>query len=151
MDNKKPLCPYCGPWNGHPDGVEMIHQRESMGMRMGYDYTYCPRCAARGPGVYTQDGKFAGKQKEAMKAALRRFQPMQKPLTLEEAQAIQNVVPVFLERRDGDIISLLFTSCGVTEYPKLHYRPIWSGYGRVWRIWWAYPTDEERAAAKWEE
>ena len=82
---------------------------------------------------------------------LRRFMPLQKPLTLEEVQAIQDGEPVFIERYDGNWAWALFGSEGGTEYPGLHYKPIWNGYGLSWRCWRTRPTDEERQAAGWEE
>ena len=150
---EKILCPYCGAWNRHPDGVEMIPQRESMGMRMGYDYLYCPRCAARGPGVYTQDGNFEGKQEAARAAALRRFTPMQKPLTLEEVRGIKSLYPLWIEYKvDGLLTPKIMMPHG--SEVVVHFNNIgeWAdSYGITYRCWRTRPTDEERQAARWED
>ena len=135
----KPLCPYCGPWNGHPDGVEMENK---------FMWFKCPVCHSRSP--------FVKKSEDNLTAALRRFQPMQKPMTLEEVKqhlASGNQRPLRIEFNPSDIRYRDETLFSLWRFPHnvgaLCSRE--NQYNVVFRFWLEEPTDEERAAAKWEE
>lgn len=162
MPDKKPLCPYCGPWNGHPDGVEMnAVGRWKAGPKATFDesdmkrlYRYkCPVCGALTPDMDTLE--------DATNTANRRFQPMQKPLELKEfLQDIIAPFPVWVEMADGGslepAIAMYYDPSGFVKMDG--YRGdvlcgIVDGYGTKWRVWHTLnrPTFEERAAAKWEE
>ncbi len=83
---------------------------------------------------------------------------MQKPLTKEELLELIN---------PGDEVVAWAEANGFDGvHPNLWYRGMvqgpdvpaactkylnWNGYGKTWRAWAARPTDEERAAAPWEE
>lgn len=142
----KPLCPYCGPWNGQPDGVEMIPRDFGAG---GPAFCICPICSSRSPVRTRLD--------DAIADALRRFQPIQKPLTLEEVKrhiAEGNERPLYIE----------FSFSAKPNFRDTSFYPLWRGYDNIqalirheerhnveFRFWWEEPTAEERAAAKWED
>lgn len=140
----KPLCPYCGEHNGHPDGVEMAD--------MEYWYR-CPVCGCLTPLVTRKE--------DNLPTALRRFQPMQKPLTLDEVEDVCNDDPMYMEIATGaDEIDGYWVRCpqyDETTVDFLHFgqrrldRRNAGEYSKTWRCWRTRPTDEERAAAKWEE
>lgn len=68
--------------------------------------------------------------------------PMQKPLTHKEAEdLLQSGVRVWTEER-GYYEEPEGVNSGYLET---------EGYGTRWRCWASEPTDEERAAAPWEE
>ena len=150
----KPLCPYCGPWNGHPDGVEMIAIKSPRFLpdntRILGTFYKCPCCGARSPWEHMQDVAFA--------SALRRFQPMQRPLTLEEARALEEN-PKWVEIREESDNCQSGWSIASCEYDyKFYYERFRTmgylaidKYGKTWRCCRTRPTDEERAAAKWED
>lgn len=69
MSEENVLCPYCGAWNGNPDGVEMTACKIMYGgdgLKNAYDYQ-CRKCGARTP--------TANSKKDARAAAMRRFTP----------------------------------------------------------------------------
>lgn len=83
--------------------------------------------------------------------------PMQKPLKFERIAD----GPVYIEyAKNEQIACALFdpdnhTYAGMIMYHEFasasrHYVQI-DGCGKYWRTWDRYPTDEERAAAPWEE
>lgn len=52
--NRTPLCPYCGPWRGHPHGVPMVLRDSGDVFDVKIDgkiqYWYaCPECEVVGP------------------------------------------------------------------------------------------------------
>lgn len=154
MHDSIPLCPYCGPWNGHPDGVEMVQEscersvyfelEKAVKINTGYFYK-CPSCGAT--------SKICDTKQNAYLSAIRRFQPMQKPLTLEEALAVvseeadESLPPMVYIESKLDFISsqymekYLFRLLSSTEMKC----------GVSWRPWRTRPTEEESAAAKWED
>lgn len=140
---EKILCPYCGQWNGHPNGVLMA----SIGDRYGRSIKrfFCPECNAMSPLTKTGMGG-------AVDAAMRRFTPMQMPLTLDEVASIiwcrTNLPPmVYVETKVFAVAS------GWRSYKDFcdHLDNMCDTYGKAWRAWAHKPTDEERAAANWEE
>lgn len=91
--------------------------------------------------------------------------PMQKPLTFDELNALPDGVwyendtviePMMISHEQ--IFSLVYNKnvviglCRgrVLNYFKQFELPV-AWYGKTWRCWAQKPTDEERAAAKWEE
>ena len=130
----KPLCPYCGPWNGHPDGVDMV-RRDDGDPELDIDWFLheCPSCGSTAPKGLTEN--------DALASALRRFQPMQKPLTLEE---VHTAGAVFVETDSID---------GYVLVQSVHESLIWlifddgdkvgydaNEYGKSWRCWHERPT-----------
>ena len=85
--NEKIYCPYCGPWNGHPDGVEMepvVWEYSYIHFRTQWRAHFrCPNCKTYSPGSAPMNSAREAEQ-EARSIALRRFKPLQKPLTLED-------------------------------------------------------------------
>ena len=142
--NDKPLCPYCGPWNRNPNGVEMELQ-----FLASLDYVYrCPKCKTYSPKRSTKKG--------AADAALRRFTPPQKPMTLDEVKSAESTA-VFLEVRNS-------IECVIVIKYRKAEEAVWfvfddgysygytiDIYGTGWRCWRTHPTNEERSAAPWEE
>lgn len=141
----EPKCPYCGT-------TMILERRCSMGM-----FYHCPnlKCLSVSPYVKRKDGEDTPAL--CYEAALRR--PLQKPLTLQELHALID---------PGDeVVTYCETSAPSVPYT---YANIWTGdlvidvvgftkknhvrfvnYGKTWRAWASRPTDEERAAAPWEE
>ena len=154
----KPLCPYCGPWNGHPDGVEMKETYHVEHFSLINIWWRCPICGSTSPiatGIYPRCASQA--HDEAYQDAISRFRPMQKPLTLEEVKrhiAEGNERPLYIE----------FNFSAKPNFRGTSFYPLWRAYDNIqalirheerynveFRFWWEKPTDEERAAASWEE
>ena len=175
----KPLCPYCGPWNGYPDGVEMLK-----GYNQHLIYYTCPSCDSITPGIHfdKESDVEAQRWEDALAYALRRFQPMQKPLTNEQMkERVDSSDPVYVITGDGDE-RWMFVVQG-KEPPKEggHNYPYGVDFSCVdidgdmvdgdfygmkeffenkgpfglhpmgWIAFERKPTDEERDAAKWED
>lgn len=125
-------------------------------------YLYaCPKCHSYSP--------YADTLEEAYAAAMRR--PLQNPMTLEELDAATaNEEPVFFEFNgfrvdrfcdvEEDKWGLPFgfgqddSGCVMVAISQCLYDPLAlpkSRYNKTWRPWRTRPTDEERAAAEWEE
>ena len=95
---------------------------------------------------------------ELLVAALRDAldKPMQKPLTLEQIAD----GPVDIEFTNEEVImTALFDPDNHKYEGMVMYHVLGSatrnyvqlcGYGKYWRCWATYPTDEEREAAAWE-
>lgn len=158
MGNKtmhdKPLCPYCGPWNGHPDGVEMIPIKSPRFLpdktRILGTFYKCPCCGARSPWEHMQDVAFA--------SALRRFQPMQKPLTLEEIVELQKAYKNLFDSKRltkkamCDLVVPFRDKYNLSDLTALRVaRGEFSLEQIAKLIASCVSTAEERAAAKWEE
>lgn len=148
MSERKALCPYCGA-----EMKIMVHEFYDGAYCSGY--AYCPKCGSYGPSIAGDVSK-EQLHDEVKAAALRR--PLQKPLTLEELHALIDAgdeVVIYCEARDDDRAyvhicagELIISSDGdIIAKDRLVY----SNYGKIWRAWAAMPTDEERAAAPWEE
>lgn len=149
---KKPelKCPYCGE--------EMtIHVSEVYGGLLAVGYMFCPGCWSNGPTVKASTEEAVKRIYDDVKAtALRRS--LQKPLTLEELHALidsGDEVVIYIETDThvetyANIIygMKIFDRYGETEgVDFLRFET----YGKTWRTWASRPTDEERAAAPWEE
>lgn len=134
-----PKCPYCG--------AEM-----EVKYVCGEYFCLCAACEATSP---------MGTSKEAaLSAALRRAEPENRPLTLEEIIAelenkeldvvwvectvLMAAVPMCPNHRHGDtaffFVPLVQTCTAIL-----------SNYGKTWRCWPRKPTPEQMAAEKWEE
>lgn len=152
MKKPEPKCPYCG--------TEMrIFTKSICNMILTHGYAVCPECGSTGPCVIPEDvWDMEGNQlREAVKEeTLRR--PIQKPLTLKELHALidsGDEVVIYIETDThvetyANIIygMKIFDRYGETEgVDFLRFET----YGKTWRAWATRPTDEERAAAPWEE
>lgn len=133
-DKTLPKCPYCG--------ADMILD----GLGMVYCYE-CENCGASAPWDDTPE--------KAYEKAIRR--PLQKPLTLEESIVKDRVV--WLEHRE--LYGSTPCACVLSDTSQVvHIFRLGNAlagfvtvrkYGETWRCWATKPTDEERAAAKWED
>lgn len=82
--------------------------------------------------------------------------PMQKPIKLEDVQLGDNV---FIDFRNEEDVERVLIVPSFAPNVMGYARDGWSSrfavdrlsYGRFWRLWGNKPTDEERAAAPWEE
>lgn len=126
---EKVLCPWCGS-EMVPTFIGKIN------------WYRCRKCSASSPIAYSRD--------EAFENALRRYKPLQKPLTLEEMKEQKAVwietdvvFPAVLDISD-DAYNAFIRSDGdcFVEKTKL--------YGKCWRCWAKKPTDAEREAEKLE-
>lgn len=88
MNEEKVYCPYCGPWNGHPNGVEMVEEGnwndwpEQIDSPYQFWYYSCPACGSESP--------CATSLEEARTAAQHRF-PSVEQIKWERDTAIQQL------------------------------------------------------------
>ena len=151
MKNETVYCPYCGPWNGHPEGVEMEH----CDIILGRDFWFkCPICKATAPMCHSEAA--------ARAAALRRFTPPQKPLEFDELRP--GDVVWMEEREKGVYYCIRLDYWSRSTLHDLRHRTIpiekfrldgsilcsVDQYGKKWRCWRERPTYDECAAATWE-
>lgn len=80
--SKGVLCPYCGPHNGHSNGVEMELYAYDGLTGFGYHY-HCPSCHSSSPLMHDK--------KTARTAALRRFDPGVEQIKWERDTAIKQL------------------------------------------------------------
>lgn len=157
-----PLCPYCGPWNGHPDGVGMIPDTwqvvvSSLETKWRADFR-CPFCHTRSPATGIMNSLKEAVD-EANSIALRRFQPMQKPMTLQEVTERlkgESRFPAWVEQYNNGICEKAYATraaIGNTGVKRCYNKAMSENYCIGFRYWDCKekPTAEERAAAKWEE
>ena len=145
----KPLCPYCGDHNGHQDGVWMEVFYGYMGTMGNLRAFCCPECGSVSP----PDSSYS----KALAKAFGRFQPMQKPMTLEEVLSIDGIgLPCFVEFRNERGVTCIEPAILTNRY---HYcgeqiidcvKFLLTDINVTWRPWRTRPTNKERATAKWE-
>ncbi|MGN0776038.1 MAG: hypothetical protein ACI4MM_05095 [Candidatus Ventricola sp.] len=155
----KPMCPWCGR------EMHLFCRTPKKDPPFWYN-CHDEKCFASAP--------LADTQEEALAVAIRH--PVQKPLTLEQLSEYEDK-PVFVEYgfrkpnwaqpkiETARWLLLRWFGKGAEEYrPYIDFVttciPDNDGcytldfrrreYGKTWRAWDARPTDEERAAAKWE-
>ena len=171
MPDKAPVCPWCG--------AKMTAQRESTEMMLGNDYFVCTKCNAQSPKIFTGNGDWSGKQAAAYAAAMKRYEPMQKPLTVEEMEelggdggavyvlsgsGIEEFAIVIGGSPSSPIDALYVYPCGGTLFNAIGAdQETYDGDFYAMRDvnsklhplgWIAFrrkPTDEERKAAGWDE
>lgn len=136
--DKKVLCPYCG--------AEMKLDRQDDGYVFGAAYYVCQECGSTSPTANTDAA--------ALSAAQARYLPPNRPLTLEEVNALPaddgGYTPGFLEiepnwyaqdtdafapRLQANVISVRLSSADI--------------YGKNYRVWLRKPTQAEMDAAGW--
>lgn len=131
----KVLCPWCGA-EMEINTIE-LNRRHSARMEC-----HNSECNARGPMTKWHDTEEKAIE-NARAAALRRYTPQIKPMTLEEVKDLRVGTLVWSEhipkwRADDGM-------CVYNGNPG-------DGYGRLYRYWAGRkPTDEERSAAEWEK
>ena len=119
-------------------------------------------CNARSPMTKWHDTEEKAIE-NARAAALRRYTPPIKPMTLEELMAAydareDHVWPyearppfLFLDSHIVANDNCWIPWCLVREMVETGYRKYTrESYGKTWRCWERKPTDEERSAAEWE-
>lgn len=91
-----------------------------------------------------------------MARALRR--PLQKPITLAQLEALIAAgedVAVYCEAKNDPhaYATILFAGQAISQNgDKINACDLlYFHYGKTWRAWASRPTDEERAAAPWED
>lgn len=138
--DKKVLCPYCG--------AEMKIDRQDDGYVFGAAYYMCQECGSTSPTANTDAA--------ALSAAQARYLPPNRPLTLEEVNALpaddDGYTPCFLEiepnwyaqdtddfdpRLRADVMCKDALDCAT--------------YNKHFRVWLRKPTQAEMDAAGWGE
>lgn len=152
------LCPWCGR--------EMrLVDAEYYGGR-DHSWYICDWCSARSPdvGIPNAPGKYdhladrwTEFPAEVHDAALRRYTPMRKPLTLAELMTREHAYIEYRDRPDEECHAVIlrayqaaarivfFSTWGIEKSCMQSYM----FYNDVWRLWAEKPTDEERRAAEW--
>lgn len=147
-EREAPRCPWCGESMYLWDGLWAC-------------YYICKKCESRTPRILVQESDYcritdSEAKRRAYAAAMKRAEPMLKPLTLKEVLMLPDVI--YTENRFGDIepkipysIDNLFDSnktyINFTDESLITL----SDYNKTWRCWLRKPTDEERVNAAWEE
>lgn len=145
----KPMCPYCGE-------TMKIHADEFYNGSFAIGYAYCPACGSYGPTVKAATDEAVKRIRDDVKAAAMR-RPLQKPLTRAELEALIESGPeivTYCEARDGDrTFANIWIAYSVIDVIGIEQKEniCFESYGKTWRAWSQRPTDEERAAAPWEE
>lgn len=140
--SEKPKCPGCGA------DMELVHLCNAA-------FCYVCKCGWDSPvGIDSES---------AFRMAMRRTEPKNRVLTLEEVEAYceggADVTPLWYERKDHSdinrwmVIDLPELAFGSAETVKrLVNSPFFeSTYGEKWRCWLRKPTNEEMEGTPWEE
>jgi hypothetical protein len=147
--SEKVLCPYCGAEMWFPKSAWEI-----VGIDMGGNnytaYGKCRNCGAISPKGYgrTQDEAMEA----ARAAALHRYTPPIKPMTLEEVRKHTldvDAAPLWCEEKTSTGAEGWFLACTVSAWVSVLCNAYW--YGRKWRCWKSKPTKEEMEAVGWEK
>jgi hypothetical protein len=138
-----PVCPFCG--------CELRLQKAFGGYAYGGNHA---------DDCYVGMVKIFDSEKAAYAAAVKRVEPENRVLTLEEVCTKETLG--FLEIKDNDDWNKAIICMGAKQgkyigvayvnnilAERAFFPP--SFYKRVWRCWLRKPTDEERANAPWEE
>lgn len=152
MDKVTPKCPYCPADKDHPGGVEMGEIAASNAC-----YYVCRRCESESPTILREEcASDEDMCKRAYVAAMRRYQPENRVLTLEELRSIKQTVCIEY-RNCGNVF---FTEYALVDYSRgdgmsftTRYggrdKPSRKTHGVEWRCWMRRPTDDERKAVGW--
>ena len=138
----KVLCPWCGA------EMEMMATYSNYDVPVWGARMWCAKCTAAGPLV--NDDNEATAKKAARAAALRRYEPPVRPMTLDEVKEhVTELEPYPLWLEDNDEPSNTGWIYGhiVRDWLDGYSEP----YGYGWRCWPRKPTDEERKEAKWDD
>lgn len=159
---EKVLCPWCGAEmeikTVRHDVPGIIYARGAKKRECRWNaWTSCTNddCGAEGPIVAELES-----EQEAIAAvraaAMRRYTPPIKPMTLEEVWKQED--PVWVEGKNGalyigDFYASMSAKNGWDVQTLGSAKPqliLEDDYGKNWRCWERKPTDEERSAAEWE-
>ena len=151
---EKILCPWCG--------AEMEFEFTLRGQALARTYQ-CPKCGACSPKIVRNclEKRAEELDKETEAAALRRYTPLIKPMTIEDIMRVRYETAAFWIEFAGTYkeepachwylwSGLLGYSAKVVGYCEPWFLPM-ADYGKTWRCWERKPTDEERGAAGWEK
>lgn len=139
----EPKCPYCG---------KIMHPYRNGGANdpdvppYWYGCTDM-KCYSTSPLAQTWE--------EALAFAMRR--PLQQPLTLQELQDLigpGDEIVTYCEAKGADrTYANIWTGELVIDVVGYEHKNhvCFENYGKTWRAWATRPTEEERAAAPWEE
>lgn len=143
---EKILCPWCG--------AEMIYKVRGDSDWYKRSYMECLRCFATSPVIAIRLGESTMSLEARCKAAaLRRYTPQLKPMTLEEALGRLTVWREYRDKQETKAVIIKEYWNGNLElrgYYLFRENPERNQYGKTWRCWERKPTDEERSAAEWE-
>lgn len=143
----KILCPYCG--------AEM---KFDFALRSGaISRTFvCLECGANSPKIVRNRLEKSAEEldEETKAAALRRYTPLLKPMTLEGVLWTEGEIYVEYAGEFDTWACRCFIN-SMTEEVTVHCIEEtetldFSAYNCTWRCWERKPTDEERSAAEWE-
>ena len=127
---EKVLCPYCG--------AEMEPADEGIIPSFYPDWYYfvCPCCQSQSPWDRSPEG--------AYEEALKRHKPPQRPLTIEEINALEKPWPLWMEDKELKSLHPIIRDHDMKPGEMIY------DFMKHLRYWLNKPTDAERAAAKWE-
>lgn len=139
----KVLCPYCG--------AKMKLDRYDDGYVFGAAYYVCQECGSTSPTANTDAAAHAA----ALAAAQARYLPPNRPLTLDEAKALDadevGDIPCFMEiepnwyKQDADDLKPRLRADVICKSSLAE--PTY--YNKCYRIWLRKPTQAEMDAAGW--
>jgi len=161
-ERERVFCPYCPADAENPEGVEMmIREARQARSREAYLVQYmCKTCGACTP---AKSGETAEKAKASVLAMIQKAMPTrqkQKPLTWWEACEDD----YYLEIKGGEYVDMALLQTAFctddaimpsdyamfTTHEQDGLELYGADYGKTWRCWKTRPTEEERAAAKWD-
>ena len=142
---EKILCPYCGA------EMKPISYAACPGKWRAWMSCTNDDCGAEGPMIQEAENKETGIG-SARAAALLRYTPPIKPMTLEEALERLTVWREYQDEQETKAVIIKEYWNGNLElrgYYLFIEKPERHLYGKEWRCWERRPTDEERRAAEW--
>lgn len=136
-----PKCPYCGT------EMEISKYDVQEGGVIGYQY-FCEMCDSTSPLRKTKDAAYA--------AAMQRYEPENRVLTLEELCKADPERNLYFETRDfgpgdGDVFESSVECAQETFCDEDESADARKEYGVRVRCWLRRPTDAERKAVAWDE
>lgn len=146
---RKAYCPYHGPWNGFPNGVEMKHYWADapFGGKIVHWYE-CPVCDNGAPAADTEEGAWLN--------AVRLYLPQQ-PLTvdqLDDPDIIEGALWLEYVAHPLRCVHVIDVQEQWVRMQAFDWALSWSldkkDYGSMWRMWLRKPTDDDIADAPWE-
>lgn len=161
-ERERVLCPYCGARMRLVVAPKNINMEEEDDDIPDVAWYVCDLCAAQSPIVIRPTEE---EVKEAARAAaLKRYMPLQKPLTIDYLRGMPLYAWVWIELLDPDAFKTWGKMAKSAYYGKLRDDPnkheFWCGfpalacafdyncYGKSWIAFQHEPTEDEKEAAK---
>lgn len=143
----KVLCPWCGA----EMEADAAYHPGLNGKNLWNAWTSCKNdaCCADGPIVSNIGSKQAALE-AAIAAALHRYEPPIRPMTLEEVKEYAGDLcnsPLWMDDTDPVMSEGWLYTAQVSYVLK----DIGHMYGKTWRCWPRKPTEDERKVAGWED